>query len=109
MKTFITSAAIALSLAVSPALASPSGQHSANASDHSAQASAEGSAAIASGTAVVASVPVMVMGSTLLITGAALQSVGEDMVVSGVTSSTTGLHHDPSPQGIVPNGPPTLD
>ena len=61
-------AAAGLALAVTPAIAGPSGQHSAQSVTHSEQAVAHGSAAVASGASVVVAVPVLAVGSAIAVT-----------------------------------------
>ena len=55
--------ALGLALAVTPAVAGPSGQHSAQSAEHGSAASAHGSAAVATGASIAVAVPVLGAGS----------------------------------------------
>jgi hypothetical protein len=97
--TAISAAALSLSLASLPAMAGPSGQHSAASAEHSAAAASHGAAAVASGVTTVVAVPVVAVGSALVVTGAALESVGDSAIGAGVDLSRVGampLHADPA-------------
>tara|TARA_B100000780_G_scaffold273949_1_gene238249 strand:+ start:1008 stop:1337 length:330 start_codon:yes stop_codon:yes gene_type:complete len=109
MKKRIASLMIIMSLLVTPVLANPSGQHSANAVDHSGQAASQGSAAVLSGVAVVTSMPIMAVGSVLAISGVGLQSVGKEICLLGDELNCPALGQVAPTQGVKPNGPPALD
>ena len=109
MTKLIATLALVMSAIITPAVAAPSTQHSANAVNLSGQAASEGSAALATGTAVIASVPIMTVGSILEISGAGLQAVGEGTVLLGDELRATGAGHHPTKGHVAPNGPPTLD
>lgn len=95
--------------AVTPALAGPSEQHSAQALDHSGAAASEGSAAVASGVAEVTSVPIILFGSSVAVTGAALEEVGEGSVDLGVELNRAATGVPARTPTITPDGPPKLD
>jgi hypothetical protein len=53
--------ALVATLFVTPAIAGPSGQHSAKSVQHSGQASSHGSAALSTGAAIVSAVPLVII------------------------------------------------
>lgn len=105
----ILTVALAAGLALSPAFAGGSDQHSAQAIGHSGQASSQGSAAVASGAALVTAVPILIVGAGITISGAALAEVGEGALATGSALAHAAAQHPQKPKHIAPDGAPTLD
>ena len=105
----LTLATAALALAVTPALAGGSGQHSARASDHGAAGPAVFFCALPRGATVAVALPVLAAGSAIAVTGAAIESVGDEVLEAGSNIAASGSEVYIIEPQVRPNSAPALD